>query len=117
MFRVKIIARAITIILGVTLLASGIEAAESPAAAGGGGDIPELDCIIEPSEIVDIGSAVPGVVESILADRNDQVAKGTIIAQLESSVERAALELSRERANLNTAIELRQEGARLGHLT
>ena len=117
MFRVKIIARAITIILGVTLLASGIEAAESPAAAGGGGDIPELDCIIEPSEIVDIGSAVPGVVESILADRNDQVAKGTIIAQLESSVERAALELSRERANLNTAIELRQEGARFGHLT
>ncbi|MCP4286745.1 MAG: efflux RND transporter periplasmic adaptor subunit [Gammaproteobacteria bacterium] len=107
----------LSIVLVATLLFSGIEAAEPSVEEGGNNSIPELDCIIEPSEIVDVGSAVPGVVESIQADRNDQVSKGTIIARLESSVERATFELSRERASLNTAIELRQEGARFGHLT
>ncbi len=79
--------------------------------------IPELDCVIEPSEIVDVGSAVPGVVESILADRSDMVKKGAVLAELESSVEQATLDLAKARAQLNTSIELRQESAALGHLT
>ena len=117
MYQVNITIRAITVVLAVTLTTSVVGAVEPSATDDGSNRIPELDCVIEPSEIVDVGSAVPGVVESILVDRNDQIAKGTIIARLEASVERANLELSRERANLNTAIELRKEGARFGHLT
>ncbi|MCB1753433.1 MAG: efflux RND transporter periplasmic adaptor subunit [Gammaproteobacteria bacterium] len=117
MLLVKITARTITVFLVMTLLTFGVVADESSAKDGSDSQIPDLDCVIEPSEIIDIGSAVPGVVESILADRNDLVVKGTMVAQLEASVERATLELSRERANLNTAIELREEGARFGHLT
>ncbi len=79
--------------------------------------IPQLDCVIEPSEIVDVGSAVPGVVESIQADRSDLVKKGAILAELESSVEQATLDLAKARAELNTSIELRQESAALGYLT
>jgi RND family efflux transporter MFP subunit len=78
---------------------------------------PELDCVIEPSEIVDVGSAVPGVVESILVDRSDMVRQGTVLANLESTVERATLDLAKVRAQLNTAIELRQENAAFGYLT
>jgi RND family efflux transporter MFP subunit len=78
---------------------------------------PELDCVIEPSEIVDVGSAVPGVVESILVDRSDLVKQGAVLAHLESSIEQATLDLAKVRAQLNTAIELRQENAAFGYLT
>ena len=83
----------------------------------GGGAIPELDCIIQPSETVDVGSAVAGVVESIHAYRSDLVSKGDVVVELKSSVERATLELARTRATLNTAIKLRQESAAFGHVT
>lgn len=79
--------------------------------------IPELDCVIEPSEIVDVGSAVPGVVASILADRSDLVKKGAVIAALDSNVEQANLELAIARAGLDTAIELRRQSAKFGYLT
>ncbi len=81
------------------------------------GPIPELDCVIQPSEVVDVGSAVPGVVLAFHAFRSDLVEKGAIIVELESSVEQAALDLAKTRAALNTGIELRQQSATLGHLT
>ncbi|WP_323752733.1 efflux RND transporter periplasmic adaptor subunit [Marinobacter sp.] len=79
--------------------------------------IPVQDCVMEPSEIVDVGSIVPGVVDAIHVHRSDLVKKGAVIVELESSVERASLELARARANQNTAIELREESARFGTLT
>lgn len=79
--------------------------------------VPELDCVIEPSDIVDLGSAVSGVVSAILVDRSDRVTQGTVVATLESSVEQAALALAAVRAELNSAIELRREGANFGYRT
>ncbi len=73
--------------------------------------IPEFDCVIEPSDIVDVGSAVAGLIEVVHARRNDFVEKGTIIAELESSVELATTKLAKERASLNTSIHLRKENA------
>jgi len=54
-------------------LAAAATAEEHPLDAEVGSIIPELDCVIEPSEIVDVGSAVPGVVEIIHAYRSDPV--------------------------------------------
>ncbi|MDP4549222.1 efflux RND transporter periplasmic adaptor subunit [Marinobacter sp. MDS2] len=79
--------------------------------------IPVQDCVMEPSEIVDVGSVVPGVVDAIHVYRSDLIKKGAVIVELESSVEQASLELARARANQNTAIELREESARFGTLT
>ena len=79
--------------------------------------IPAQDCVMQPSEIVDVGSAIPGVVDAIHVYRSERVEKGTVIVELESSVERASLELARIRAGMDTAIELRQVGARFGSLT
>lgn len=91
-----------TLVLLATLLAGR---------AGLAQDIPELDCVIEPSDIVDVGSAAPGVIEELGADRSDVIKKGAVIARLESGVERATLTLSRVRAGLTTAIEFRVENA------
>lgn len=57
-----------------------------------------LDCMIQPHQIVHVGSAVPGVIERILFDRGDLVTLGQPIVQLQASVERAALAVARERA-------------------
>jgi len=73
--------------------------------------IPELDCVIEPSEIVDIGSATAGVLDKIAFDRGDMVEKNQVIARLESGTESATAELARVRASLDTGVVMRQASA------
>ena len=79
--------------------------------------IPELDCVIEPSEIVDVGVALPGVVQRILADPSDFIKKGDVLVKMNNGVELAAAELAKARAKMNTAINLRKETAAFGDLT
>lgn len=57
-----------------------------------------LDCLIQPSQTVQVGTASAGVVETVRAERGDYVRRGQVLVQLESKVERAALEVARERA-------------------
>lgn len=57
-----------------------------------------LDCMIQPHQIVQVGSATPGVIERILVDRGDLVSAGQPIVQLQAGVERASLAVARERA-------------------
>ncbi|MCP4410661.1 MAG: efflux RND transporter periplasmic adaptor subunit [Gammaproteobacteria bacterium] len=98
-------------ILFTAFLVGSAGAGDKPLEADGADTIPEFDCVIEPSEIIDVGSAVPGLIKAIYAHRSDLVKKGEVIAQLESSVERATLKLSKVRAKLTTSIELRQASA------
>jgi RND family efflux transporter MFP subunit len=79
--------------------------------------LPNMDCVLEPSEIVDIGSAVPGVLEAVNVDRSDFVDKGTVLAELESDVEDSTVNLTRARADINTAIEVREINAGFGERT
>ena len=103
-------------LLSVTLSLATL--AQAPVALGAHHNpIPELDCVIQPSAVVDVGSAVPGMVETLQVDRSDLVSKGAVVARLESSVERATLALAQARASLDTAIELRQQKAAFGYLT
>jgi multidrug efflux pump subunit AcrA (membrane-fusion protein) len=57
-----------------------------------------LDCIIQPHQVVQVGSASAGLIENILVDRGDMVVKGQPIVQLNASIERATLAVARERA-------------------
>ncbi|MFM9882759.1 MAG: efflux RND transporter periplasmic adaptor subunit [Burkholderiales bacterium] len=59
---------------------------------------PPLDCMIQPMDIVQIGSPTVGVIERLLAERGDLVNQGQVVAQLQADVERASLALARERA-------------------
>jgi RND family efflux transporter MFP subunit len=76
-----------------TLLAAPCVLAQQTAAPARG-----LDCMIQPHQIVQIGSAAPGVIEKILVDRGDLVKPGQVLVQLQAGVERAQLAVARERA-------------------
>lgn len=72
------------------------------------GDIPVLDCVIEPYEVVDVSSAAEGVIEKIHVERNDVVTQDQVLAQLESDVEKASLAFAHLNASLVTEIGLRR---------
>ncbi len=57
-----------------------------------------FDCMIAPSEVIDIGSSIIGVIEEIAVDHSDYVEKGQVLARLEANVEKAAVEVARARA-------------------
>jgi len=73
-----------------------------------------LDCVINPSVVADLGTGVPGILASVNVDRSDFVKAGDVIAELESGVETAALELARTRAALTAEVDLRRVNAAFG---
>ncbi|MCV6621757.1 MAG: efflux RND transporter periplasmic adaptor subunit [Cellvibrionaceae bacterium] len=77
----------------------------------------EFDCMLEPSLISDIGSPVPGVLDKITVDRGQAVSKGQVIAKLESSVEKKAMQLKKFQANSKTSMSLHQLMSEFGHRT
>lgn len=56
-----------------------------------------LECLVEPSLVVNVGSSVDGVLEQVAFDRGDRVRKGDVVARLQSGVETAAVKLSEAR--------------------
>ena len=65
----------------------------------------ELDCLIEPHEVVNLSSPVEGVLEKVLVERGAYVKKGQVVAQLESNLEKATVVLARARAEVEAAIK------------
>jgi RND family efflux transporter MFP subunit len=66
------------------------------------------DCIIEPHVVIDVGSALTAVVRAIDVERSDFVERGQVLAELESSTERAAVAVARARATMDGEVEARQ---------
>jgi RND family efflux transporter MFP subunit len=64
----------------------------------------EIEGLIEPSMVVNIGSPVPGILKSVKVDRGDMVKKGQVLATLESDVERATMTLAKARAEMEQTI-------------
>jgi RND family efflux transporter MFP subunit len=89
------------IIAAILLLAFLTQA--RPGSGAPGGD--ELDCLIEPQEIVNLSSPVEGVLEKVYVERGAVVRKGQMVAQLESSLENANVTLARARATVEAAIK------------
>lgn len=79
--------------------------------------LPEFDCVIEPSDIVDVGSAVSGVVATLHVERSELIEAGDVLVELDSGVERATLALARARAGQNTGIELHRANELFGQVT
>jgi RND family efflux transporter MFP subunit len=65
-----------------------------PAAAPRGG----LDCLIEPSLEVKLGSPADGVIAEIRVERGDSVSKGQTLVRLNSQLEAAAVDSARGKA-------------------
>ncbi|NNL66140.1 MAG: efflux RND transporter periplasmic adaptor subunit, partial [Myxococcales bacterium] len=58
-----------------------------------------------PFELVELGSPVIGTIEHLHAERGDSVLAGQVVVELESDVERAARNLSKARARMNSAVQ------------
>ena len=57
----------------------------------------DLIGMIEPNDVVEVGTQVPGILEEVLVERGDKVEEGQVIARIKSGVEKAAVELARAR--------------------
>jgi len=95
------------------LTAVGAACAQSPVASTGSAGA-TLDCMIQPHQVVQVGTAVAGVVAQLPVERGDLVRRGQVVAQLNNEVERAAVAVARERATASgevAATSVAQEAA------
>src|SRR5262245_52739800 len=65
----------------------------------------EFDCIIEARQMVDIRSPVEGLIEKVHVERGEGVKKGQVLVTLESGPERAAVAVSKQRAEAIGAVK------------
>lgn len=90
-------------LLGQTLLPASAgmaaRAAEKPPAT--------FDCVMNPALEVKLGSPMRGLLARVVVERGDFVARGALIAEIGSSVEKATVELNRVRAQNTADIEAR----------
>lgn len=77
--------------------------APTPAAAARG-----FACLIEPLKRIELRSPVEARIDAVLVDRGEEVKKGQVIVQLDSDVERAALEAARYRAVMEGEVQSAQ---------
>lgn len=74
-----------------------------------------FNCLIEPTQRVELRSSFEGRIESIAVDRGASVQKGQVLVELESRAERSALEAARFRAVMEGQVksaESRRDAAR-----
>jgi RND family efflux transporter MFP subunit len=65
----------------------------------------EFDGLIEPKQVIELGSPVPGILESVNVDRGDTIKEGQVLATLQSAVEKATMDLARARAEFEGTIQ------------
>jgi RND family efflux transporter MFP subunit len=77
-------------------------------------DAEELDCVLLPREIVTVSAPVEGVVERVWVDRGDVVEAGSVLAELESSMERSLVAIAEARAAQDSGVKANQVRAAFG---
>jgi RND family efflux transporter MFP subunit len=75
----------------------------APAASAAAGDA--LGCLIAPSRVANVGSAVLGVLTSVRVERGDLVKKGQVLATLRADIERAQVDLAATRAGADAELQ------------
>jgi RND family efflux transporter MFP subunit len=89
---------ALAVILMVILLIPKISAADD-----------EFECMIEPYEMVDLSSQVPGILDKVSVERGDFVEEDAELARLKSGVENASVDLARARVEFAERKVVRNE--------
>jgi RND family efflux transporter MFP subunit len=74
----------------------------------------ELDCLIQPREVVSISSPVDGIIERVTVDRGDRVREGAVLVTLESSLERAAVAVASARTEQESGMKSSQTRLEFG---
>lgn len=76
------------------------------ALAGNSCWVQAAECLIEPMQMVEVASAVPGVVTGLNAQRGDRVKRGQVLATLDDRAERAAMNSAKFRSEQMGPAEL-----------
>ncbi len=63
------------------------------------------DCLILPHRVTQISSPTVGVLSEVSVEKSDVVEQGQVIAKLESSVEKAAVDLAKVRSQVDSEIK------------
>ncbi len=84
---------ALALVIAIVLPAAGQERSAS-----------DFDCLIQPKMLLKLGAPTPSLISEVLVDRGTLVKKGDILARLESSVEKATLDLAEARATDDSAV-------------
>lgn len=85
------------------VLAVGCLSGAVPVQAAGG-----LTCLMKPSMEVSVAAPVEGIIQDVNVDRGDWVSKGQVIVTLEASVEKAAVDLARAKADAEAILKSTQ---------
>jgi RND family efflux transporter MFP subunit len=80
-------------------LFAGLLATLAPAAFAG-----DFDCVIEPRQVIEVRSPLEGLIERVNVDRGDIVRKGQELVVLDTSLERAAAAIARQRSEMDGAV-------------
>jgi RND family efflux transporter MFP subunit len=73
----------------------------------------EFNGLIEPHRVIKVGSPTEGILATVDVDRGDLVQKGQVLATLESSVEKANMEVARARAEMEGPLKAKQASKEL----
>ena len=68
------------------------------------GNAAGFECLIEAAQVVEIRSAVDGVIAAVHVQRGDAVRKGQVMVELSSAAERLAVDAARYRSTMNGQI-------------
>jgi RND family efflux transporter MFP subunit len=91
---------------GLVMMAPDLVAAQPrPATDAVAGLDQNFDCLVEAHTRVKVSASVSGLVERIHVERGDRVREGQVLVDLEANVERAQLEIARQRAANDQLIE------------
>ena len=90
------------LVLALTILAGG-----TAWSAEGGGLFHRG--LIEPSDVIEVSSQVPGIIEQVPVERGDRIRQGQTLAVLKSGVETAQVELARARLDFGKRRVLRNQ--------
>lgn len=69
----------------------------------------QFDCIVEPSEEVDVGAEMPGLLGDILVDRGDYIEADTVVAKLQTALQSIIVNTAKQKANSDIQIEMANE--------
>ena len=67
-----------------------------------------FDCILEPRLKIKLATPVSGVLKNVLVDRGDLIRKDQVVAQLESAVDQAQLDLAKAKAESDATVKARE---------
>ena len=93
--------------------AARLVAAAALAAWGGTVRAESYDCLMDPAEVVELGSAVSGILEEVMVGRGDEVRAGQLVARVNATVETAAREVLALRAASEAKMNVQRARLRL----